>query len=95
MAERQTQAVALAGKPSIVVALGADQQFWGRELQRFAIAPAPLFRNKVTAEQLAKSIKTVIVSTDMRENAKRIGAAMSRENGVETAVKLINDRFKN
>ena len=90
-----TQAAALAGKPSIVVALGADQEFWGRELQRLGIAPAPLFRKKVTASQLAKSIKSAAASTEMSEKAKKIGAAMAGENGVQTAVKLINERFKN
>jgi UDP:flavonoid glycosyltransferase YjiC (YdhE family) len=88
-----TQAAVLAGKPSIVVALGADQEFWGRELQRLGIAPAPLFRKKVTAPQLAKSIKSVTGSPQMSEKAKTIGAAMAAENGVQTAVKIISERF--
>ncbi len=89
-----TQAAALAGKPSIVLALAADQQSWGLELQRLGIAPRPLPRSKVTAEQLAKSIKSVVGSTEMSRKARDIGTAMSRENGVETAVRLINERFK-
>jgi UDP:flavonoid glycosyltransferase YjiC (YdhE family) len=89
-----TQAAALAGKPSIVLALAADQQSWGLELQRLGIAPRPLPRSKVTAEQLAKSIKSVVGSTEMSRKARDIGTAMSRENGVGTAVRLINERFK-
>jgi len=88
-----TQAATLAGKPSIVVAFGADQQVWGRELERLGIAPGPVLQSKVTAEQLAKSIKKVISSSDMDETAKKIGAAMNGENGVEMAVKLIDEKF--
>ena len=62
-------------------------------MQRLGIAPAPLFRKKVTASQLAKSIKSVAASPEMTEKAKEIGAAMAGENGVQTAVKLINERF--
>ena len=58
------------------------------------VAPAPLFRRKVTAAQLAKSIKSAVDSTPMSEKAKKIGAAMAGENGVQTAVKLIDERFK-
>ena len=88
-----TQAATLAGKPSIVVAFGADQEVWGRELERIGIAPRLLSARKATAEALAKSIKKVISSGSMDETAKRIGAAMNRENGVGMAVKLINERF--
>ena len=88
------QSATLAGKPSVVLAQDADQEFWEREMQRLGIAPAPLFMKKVTARQHAKSIRTAADSPEMAEQAKRIGAAMSRENGVETAVKLINERFK-
>ena len=88
-----TQSATLAGKPSIVVAFGADQGVWGQELERIGIAPRLLSARKVTAEQLAKSIGEVVGSSDMQETAKRIGTAMSRENGVGIAVRLIDERF--
>jgi len=88
-----SQAATLAGKPSVVVVFGADQALWGQELERIGISPHLLFARKVTAEQLAKSIKDVIGSSDMQETAKKIGAAMNGENGVDMAVKLINERF--
>jgi sterol 3beta-glucosyltransferase len=89
-----SQSATLAGKPSVVVAEGADQEFWGREMQRLGIAPAPLFLKKATARQLSRSIKAAAGSPEMSEKAKKIGSAMAAENGVQTAVKLINERFK-
>jgi sterol 3beta-glucosyltransferase len=88
-----TQAAILAGKPSIVVAHIAEQEFWGRELSRIGLAPGLLLRRKVTAEQLAKSIRSVVSSGDMAEKAMKIGAAMNKEDGVGVAVRLINEKF--
>ena len=90
-----TQAVTLAGKPSIVVAYIAEQEFWGRELERVGIAPAPLSRKKLSAEQLAKTIKDVFNSREIKEQARNIGVKMNKEDGVGMAVKLINKKFEN
>ncbi len=89
-----TQAATLAGKPSVVVAHIAEQEFWGRELSRIGLAPGLLLRRKVTAEKLAKSIRSVASSDDMTEKARKIGAAMNREDGVGVAVRIINEKFK-
>ena len=88
-----TQAATHAGKPSIVVAHIAEQVFWGRELKRIGVSPSLLLRQKMSAEQLSKSISDVIGSSEMSEKAKKIGTAMKKENGVEVAVKLINEKF--
>jgi sterol 3beta-glucosyltransferase len=89
-----TQAATLAGKPSIVVAHIAEQEFWGRELSRVGLAPSLLLRRKVTAKKLAKSIRSVVSSDDITEKARKIGAAMNKEDGVGMAVRLINEKFK-
>ena len=62
------------------------------------LAPGPLaaktHATKSRAKPVAaKSVKTAVGSPEMAEKAKNIGAAMAGENGVQTAVKIINEKF--
>jgi UDP:flavonoid glycosyltransferase YjiC (YdhE family) len=43
----------------------------------------------VTADVLARAIKSVLASSAMREKARAIGESMRREDGVKRAVELI------
>ncbi len=86
-----TQTACLAGKPSVVVAHITEQQFWGAEIQRAGLAGPALLRRKTTAIELARAIELVKDSFDIQRQAHKLGAAMRRENGVATAVKLIDD----
>lgn len=86
-----SHAAARAGVPSVVVEHAADQAFWGGVLHRAGIAPPVLHRRRVTARELAAAIRTALGSAAMQERARRIGAAMRRERGVEQAVSLIEE----
>lgn len=83
-----------AGRPSIVVEHAFDQIFWGRELQRVGAGGKVLHRNTVTADQLAKAIKSTLDSSEMKSQANELGRIMQREDGVKTAVELIEAKFK-
>lgn len=89
-----SQASLLAGKPSIVVTHTSEQEFWGRELARIGVAPKPLSRKTLRAEQLVNNIKLIEKSNTFSEEASRVGAKMAKEDGVTTAVRLINENFK-
>jgi UDP:flavonoid glycosyltransferase YjiC (YdhE family) len=88
-----TQAAALAGKPSVVVANIGEQEHWGGELRRLDIAARPLRRRSVTAATLARRIQEVLASPDMDARAGEIAAAMKTENGVAEAVRLVMEQF--
>ena len=88
-----THAATAAGTPSVVVAHIAEQSFWGRELARVGIAPAPLTRRRLSAANLGDRISTVLRSTAMQDRGKEIGARMGREDGVGTAVSLILEKL--
>ena len=89
-----TQASLLAGRPSVVVAHMADQFFWGTELERLGVAGPTRHRKGLAAAKLAQSVRMVHSSPDMQTRAARLGAAMSRENGIQTAVALIEARLR-
>ena len=88
-----TQSSILSGRPSVVVAHMADQFFWGAELERLGVAGRTQTRKGLTPEKLAKSIKQVLANPDMSKRAKAIGVVMAKENGVDTAVRLIETRL--
>ena len=84
-----TQAAASAGCPSIVVEHSSDQPLWGSVLQRMGIAPKMLHRRSLSALKLARAIRSVLQTSSMKKKAEEIGAMMQKEDGLATAVALI------
>lgn len=88
-----TQSATLAGKPSVVVANLAEQRHWGQALYRLGIGARPDQRRSATPASLARRIRRVLASADMKDRARAIGTAMRQENGVAEAVGLVTARF--
>ncbi len=88
-----SHAATLAGVPSIVVAHTEEQRFWGNQLRRVGVAPAPLRRRGLTARALAGRLSQVLHSPTMKDRAQAAADAMRDENGVAAAVALIAATF--
>jgi sterol 3beta-glucosyltransferase len=88
-----SRAALRSGRPSVVVAHLLDQFFWANELERVGVAPRPLHRRSLTAPKLARALASALQSASMASQAARIGAALDREDGVSTAVGLIETRL--
>lgn len=86
-----TTAVCKAGVPSIVVPHLADQPYWGGLLYQQGVAPKPLHRRQLTVENLIQRIQQVLHSNQKFEYAQKLGHNMRCENGVQTAISLIED----
>ena len=86
-----TASVCRAGLPSIVIPHLADQSYWGNTLHQLGVAPKILHRQDMTAQRLAKRINEVISSKSIGEKAKALGQKVNAEDGVGTAVKLIEE----
>ena len=84
-----TASVCYAKVPSVVVPHIADQLYWGKRLFDLGVAPKSLHRRNLTAEHLAKRIEQVLGTPTMAERAKTIGTQMESEDGLTTAVDLI------
>ena len=67
----------------------ADQPYWGYTLRKIGVAPKPLHRQDMTPKQLAKRINQVISSQSMAEKAKALMKKIEMEDGLTTAVRLI------
>jgi len=78
-----------AGRPTIVVPFFADQPFWGSRVHEIGAGPKPIRRRKLTAEALAAALREATGSAEMIATAAKIGEQIRREDGVGTAVSLI------
>lgn len=88
-----TQSATLAGKPSIVLAHMAEQVEWGKELQRRGIGSTPVERRNATVENVTQQLRMVLAQPEMQGRAQAVAQAMRQEDGVATAVRLIEGKF--
>jgi UDP:flavonoid glycosyltransferase YjiC (YdhE family) len=78
-----------AGVPAVVVPFIVDQLFWGTRLEALGVGPAPVPHKKLTAERLAKAMRTAVTDQGMRQRAGEIGTAIRGEDGAGEAVRII------
>jgi sterol 3beta-glucosyltransferase len=78
-----------AGVPNIVVPFFGDQPFWGRTVQRLGAGPAPIAHKQLSVDNLAAALHSVISDEHMQAQAAHIGQQIQAEDGVRTAVRLI------
>ena len=84
-----TASVCRAKVPSVVVAHNADQPYWGKRLSDLGVAPKHLHRRNLTPERLAKRIQKVLDTPAMKERAGVLGKQVESEDGLTTAVEMI------
>lgn len=82
-----------AGIPNIIVPFFLDQSFWGHRVQALGVGPAPIPRKQLFAERLTTAIQIAVNDTAMRRRAAELGKHIRAEDGVKTAVDLINTSF--
>lgn len=66
------------------------QAFWGKRVELLGVGPRPLPREKLTASALATSIRVAVTDIAVRCNAKELGEKICAENGIASAIKLID-----
>ena len=81
-----------AGLPTLVIALALDQYFYGRVDHKLGCGPKPLYIRKklCTATEIADSLRD-LVSGNYDVTAQTISELIMKENGIEEAVKAIED----
>ena len=86
-----TVAAALrAGVAQIVTPFSADQPLWAEMVYRRGVGPAPIARQRLTAERLAQSITATHADRQLHANARHLASAVRAEDGVGRAVGVIN-----
>jgi len=78
-----------AGIPTVIVPSFGDQFFWGWRVQDLGVGPDPVRRNDLTSAKLADAIQQAVIDKEIKRNAAKIGRQIRAEDGVGTAVRLI------
>jgi UDP:flavonoid glycosyltransferase YjiC (YdhE family) len=78
-----------AGVPSIVVPFLFDQFYWGRRVHELGVGPAPIPHKRLSAHRLAEAIADAVSDAEMRCRAAELGGRIRAENGVESAIRII------
>jgi sterol 3beta-glucosyltransferase len=79
----------MSGVPSQVISFAYDQPYWGRRIATLGAGPLPLPFNRLTASALTQSIQNCLHNTQMNHRAAQVAAQLHQENGLGTAVKLV------
>jgi len=82
-----------AGVPSILIPHAADQPFWGSRVAAIGAGPEPISVKAVSVDALVAAIHQA-GSGSIRRRANEIGCQIRAENGVATAISLIEDHVK-
>jgi sterol 3beta-glucosyltransferase len=84
-----TAAALRAGKPAVIVPFFGDQPVWGRRIFELGAGAAPIPQKKLTAENLGAAISRTMADAKMQARARELGEKIRAEDGVGTAVALI------
>lgn len=77
-----------AGIPNIVIPFTADQPFWGSRVHAIGAGPKPILVKNLSVEKLTQAIAGA-ESNVVRERAQAVGQRIRSEDGVKSAVELI------
>lgn len=86
-----TAAGVRAGVPSIIVPFGGDQPFWGDRLYQLGIGTKPIWSKKLNVDNYSNAIRQAVCNQSMKEKAVLIGEQLQRENGVDNAIKILEN----
>lgn len=78
-----------SGVPSMVVAFGADQPYWGWRTAELGVGVPPLHIKSVTAKALAESLRRLVSDSGLKAKAAQLGQQLAHERGLEQAVSVI------
>ena len=79
------------GKSVLIYCL--DHTFWAWRLGQLGVAPPKIKRHRLTAAAMSDAIRQAIENPSFRTRAAEVAPAISAENGLERAVRLLEDHF--
>jgi UDP:flavonoid glycosyltransferase YjiC (YdhE family) len=82
-----------AGVPALVIPYIADQFYWGQRVHELGVGPKPIRGAVLDSKTLVAGLEELAHSTKMRRAASALGEQIRSENGVDNAVRLIEETF--
>lgn len=81
--------VCAAGVPSLIIARGIDQRFWGERSVALGVAPTWIARSRAKLSTIRVSLSAVIADPAYRQRARIIAHHMATEQGARVAARVI------
>lgn len=80
-----------AGRPTMIIPHMADQPYWARRVYELGVGVAPVWRNKLTSDDLSAGIERLVCDASLRQKASALGERIRAEDGVAAAVRPIGN----
>jgi UDP:flavonoid glycosyltransferase YjiC (YdhE family) len=78
-----------AGVPAVIVPFAADQPFWGQQVARLGVGPAPIPPKELSVDRLATAIEAALDDGAIRQRAADLGERLRAEDGTGRAVEVL------
>lgn len=78
-----------AGIPAIALPAYGDGPFWASRLTALGVAAATISQRRLDADRLASAMRTAVGDAQLRERARRLGAAITAEEGAAQVVAAV------
>ncbi len=88
-----TSAGLRAGVPAFVIPHIADQFYWGQRVHELGVGPKPIQRRKLDKQGLVSALDELVQDKSFRSCAESLGVQIRAENGIENAVRVIEETF--
>lgn len=84
----------LMGRPTFIIAFGADQMFWGQQVARHRLGPEPVCAQEGGMDPVILTKRFLeLQNVEYQVNAEKLAKKLRRENGTKTACDLIEQHF--
>jgi len=88
-----TATAAGAGIPQIIVPHMTDQYYVAEQVPSLGIAPASIWRKKLTPERLSTAIKTAVSNAEMKQKCRPLAEKLTSHDSYAPAEKHIREEF--
>jgi UDP:flavonoid glycosyltransferase YjiC (YdhE family) len=84
-----TATAARSGAPQVIVPHVLDQYYWGHQVHRSHLGVRPIWRSRLTSENLAAAVQECLSNEMIRRRALEVSASIRSEDGLRLAVRSI------
>jgi len=88
-----TSAGLRAGIPALVIPHIADQFYWGQHLHQLGVGVPFIPRPRLNREGQVAALRELTHNDSLRAEASALGERIRAENGIDNAVRLIEEIF--
>jgi UDP:flavonoid glycosyltransferase YjiC (YdhE family) len=88
-----TASAAISGVPQVIVPHIMDQYYWGDRIQRSNLGPKPIWRTRLTADNLGSAIRSCTETRAYGKNARETRRKIRRNNAIERTVEAIMETY--